>query len=48
MIYLVDNMKNVSSSRPDFTPRELDVMAVLWELEDATVADYVGAAADGI
>lgn len=32
-------MKNVSSSRPDFTPRELDVMAVLWELEDATVAD---------
>ena len=28
--------------RPDFTPRELDVMAVLWALGDATVADVHG------
>lgn len=25
--------------RPDFTPRELDVMAVLWQRGDATVAE---------
>jgi len=25
--------------RPDFTPRELDIMAVLWQRGDATVAD---------
>lgn len=30
-------MKN--DLHPDFTPRELDVMAVLWELGDATVAE---------
>lgn len=26
-------------NRPDFTPRELDVMSVLWTLGDATVAE---------
>ena len=29
----------MSETRPDFTPRELDVMAVLWERGDATVAE---------
>ena len=28
-----------ADDRPDFTPRELDVMAVLWAQGDATVAD---------
>lgn len=27
------------TNRPDFTPRELDVMAVLWERGNATVAE---------
>lgn len=30
---------NETMDRPDFTPRELDVMAVLWALGDATVSD---------
>ena len=30
---------NDTTDRPDFTPRELDVMSVLWALGDATVAD---------
>ena len=29
----------MNDTRPDFTPRELDVMAVLWDRGDATVAE---------
>ena len=32
-------MTNTRADRPDFTPRELDAMAVLWALGSATVAD---------
>jgi predicted transcriptional regulator len=34
--------------RPDFTPRELDVMSVLWELGSATVAEVHGRLSDDL
>ena len=36
------------NNRPDFTPRELDVMAVLWERGDATVAEVHQRLADDL
>lgn len=41
-------MTKTKPDRPDFTPRELDVMAVLWALGDATVADVHERLADDL
>ena len=38
----------MNEHRPDFTPRELDVMAVLWERGDATVAEVHQRLADDL
>lgn len=41
-------MTDTQADRPDFTPRELDVMAVLWARGDATVAEVHERLADDL
>ena len=41
-------MTDTRSDRPDFTPRELDVMAVLWTRGHATVAEVHERLADDL